>query len=338
MKMRWKAVLAAVLASALAGGTGPAFSQSSGFYKGKVLNLVIFGSPAGGHTRYTRLVAPYIEKYLGAREVRISNMPGGGGLKGANHLWETKPDGSTIALASIPTLILAPIAGSPGAKFDATKFVFLGRITSEPRVLAVGGKSPIKTIQDVEKLKRPFVYPSQGTDEDFYTMAVLADALGFKLKAVTGYEGNADTALAVIKGDGDGQITSYSQALASIKSGDKRPILTIASQRYPDFPNVPTALEVAPPAKRAGIQAIINTIELHRSLIGPPKMNPQATAALRAAVTAAMKDPALLAEADKKKMDLSAMDGAKEQELVVEIAKSSEHIAPLLKAAVKEIQ
>ena len=56
--------------------------------------------------------------------------------------------------------------------------------------LPVGGKSAIKSIQDVRKLKRPFVYPSQGTDEDFYTMAVIADALGFQVKAVTGYEGN----------------------------------------------------------------------------------------------------------------------------------------------------
>ena len=39
----------------------------------------------------------------------------------------------------------AQIAGSAGVQFDATKFTYLGRATSEPKVLAVGGKSEIKT-------------------------------------------------------------------------------------------------------------------------------------------------------------------------------------------------
>jgi tripartite-type tricarboxylate transporter receptor subunit TctC len=310
----------------------------AGFYKDKLITLVMPASSSGGHARYARMVAPYLQKHTGAKEVRITFMQGGGGLIGANHLWRAKPDGYTIAMAGIPTLILAPIAGSAGAQFDPTKFTFCGRITSELRVLAVGGKSPIRTIQDLPRLGRPFVYPSQGTDEDFYTMAVLADALGFKLKAVTGYEGNADTALAVIKGDGDGHITSYSQSEAAIKAGDKRPILTIGSTRSPDHPNVPTALEVIRGDKAAGMRAIVSTIELHRSVIGPPKMDPKATEALRAAVKAAMTDPDLVRESEKNKMPLSFLDGAEEQKLVAEIAKASATIAPVLKAAVKEIQ
>jgi tripartite-type tricarboxylate transporter receptor subunit TctC len=313
-------------------------AQGAGYYKDKLITLIVPGSSSGGHARYTRMIAPYLQKHTGAREVRVTFMQGGGGLIGANNLWRAKPDGYTIALAAIPTLILAPIAGSPGAQFDPTKFTFCGRATAELRVLTVGGKSAIKTVEDLSKLNRPFVYPSQGTDEDFYTMAVLADALNFKLKAVTGYEGNADTALAVIKGDGDGHIMSYSQAESAIKAGDKRPILTIGSTRHPDYPNVPTALEVVKGEKAAGIRAIVSTIELHRSFIGPPNMNADATAALRAAVKATMSDPDLLKEAEKNRMPLAPMDGAEQQKLVAEIAKASAGIAPILRAAVKEIQ
>jgi len=38
--------------------------------------------------------------------------------------------------------------------------------------------------------------------------ALLADAVGFEVKYITGYEGGADTTLAVIKGDGDMRLTS----------------------------------------------------------------------------------------------------------------------------------
>ncbi len=334
----WKAVLAALIAPALLGVSSHAVAQESDFYKDKVINLIVAGGPSGGHTRYARLIAPYLEKHSGAKEVRITNMPGGGGLKTANHMWRLKPDGMTVAFGNASTLIMAPIAGSPGAKFDATQFVFLGRATSEPRVLTVGGNSAIKTFQDVLKLKRAFVYPSQGTDEDFYTMAVLSDALGFELKAVTGYEGNADTALAVIKGDGDGHITGLSESLAAMKSGDKRPILVVTDERIPEYPDVPTAIELAKGAKQGQLRAIANILATHRSYYMPPKTDPKAIAAFRAAVAAALKDPALLEETKKGNRPVSFMHGEQQQKAIAEIAGESTGLAPVFKAAVKSIQ
>ena len=338
MKKHWEKLLAAIFTIALIGVSGPAVGQAADFYKDKVINMIIAGSPGGGHTRIARMIAPYIQKHTGAREVRISNMAGGGGLIAANHMWRAKPDGLTICIGNVSTLIIAPIAGSAGVQFDALKFTYLGRVTSEPRLVLVGGKSAIRNIQDVQKLNRPFIYPSQGTDEDFYTMAVLADALGFKLKAVTGYEGNADTSLAVIKGDGDGHITSVSESQAAIKSGDKRPILTIASQRAPDYPDVPTALEVAPSQKQAAVRTIVDIMETHRSYFGTPDMAPQATADFRAAVAAALKDPALMEESTKTARPLSFMDGTKQQQVVGEITKASAILASVLKAAIAEIK
>src|SRR5688500_13096398 len=336
--MRRRMVLAGMAAPALIGLGGRAFAQASGFYRDKIVNINVAGGAAGGHTRYARLIQPYLQKHLGAREVRITNMPGGGGLKAANYIARVKPDGLQIFSGNVSTLILAPLAGSPGANFEPTKLTYLGRATSEPRVLCVGGKSAIKSIQDVQKLKRPFVYPSQGTDEDFYTMAVIADALGFKIKAVTGYEGNADTSLAVIKGDGDGHITGWSESIGPIRSGDKLPILMVNSLKSPDYPTIPVITDVAPAAKRDTVRALATILELHRSYLAPPATDPQAVAAFRAAVGAALRDPALLEEARKTERPVAPMDGGKQQQLVEQLTKSSANLAPILKAAVKEIQ
>ncbi len=205
-------------------------------------------------------------------------------------------------------------------------------------MLCVGGKSPIKSIQDVQKLKRPFIYPSQGTDEDFYTMAVISDALCFKLKAVTGYEGNADTSLAVIKGDGDGHITGWSESIGPIRSGDKLPILMVNSLKSPDYPAIPVVTEIAPQSKRDTVRALAVILETHRSYIGPPGMDPQAVAAFRDAVTAALKDSALIAESQKGERPVAPMEGAKQQKLIEQLTKSSASLGPILKSAVKEIQ
>jgi len=336
--MRRRVVLAGMMAPAVLGFAGRAAAQKVDYYKDKVLIINVAGGAAGGHNRYARLIQPYLQKHSGAREVRIVNMPGGGGLKAANFIWRAKPDGLNIFFGNVSTLILAPLAGSAGATFDPTKFSYLGRATSEPRVLCVGGKSPIKSIQDVQKLKRPFVYPSQGTDEDFYTMAVAADALGFKVKAVTGYEGNADTSLAVIKGDGDGHITGWSESIGPIRSGDKLPILMVNSLKSPDYPAIPVITDVAPSSKRDTVRALATILETHRSYIGPPGMDPQAVAAFRAAVSAALKDAALLEESKKGERPVAPMEGAKQQQLIEQLTKSSANLAPILKAAVKEIQ
>ncbi len=335
---RRKLLLAGAMTPALMGLPVRVWAQVPDYYKGKTSIINIAGSAAGGHTRYARMLAPYIEKHTGAKEVRLVNMPGGGGLKAANHTWRLKPGALEIFFGNVSTLLLANLAGSAGATFDPTKFSFLGRATSEPRVLTVGGKSAIKSIQDVQKLKRPFVFPSQGTDEDFYTMAVLADALGFKLKAVTGYEGNADTSLAVIKGDGDGHITGWSESLGAIRSGDKLPIMMVTSLPSPDYPNIPIVTSIAPAAKRNVVQAMATILETHRSYIGPPNMDPLAIAAFRAAVNAAMKDPALLAEASKGERLLAPMDGTVQQKAMAEMARTSAALSPILKAAVKDIQ
>jgi tripartite-type tricarboxylate transporter receptor subunit TctC len=336
--MRRRAMFAAAMAPALTGVAGRVLAQASDYYKDKVISIVVAGGPSGGHTRYARLVAPFLQKHTGAREVRIVNMPGGGGLKAASYILRAKPTGLEIFFGNVSTLILAPLAGSPGANFDPNKFLYLGRVTSEPRVLAVGGKSAIKGIQDVQKLNRPFVYPSQGTDEDFYTMAVLADALGFKLKAVTGYEGNADTSLAVIKGDGDGHITGWSESLGPMKSGDKRPILMVTFQKAPDHPEIPLAVDVVSGPKQATVRAISTILDMHRAYVGPPGMDPQAVAAFRAAVVAALKDPALLEEAAKGDRPVSLMEGAQLQQQVDEVSKASASLTPILKASVKDIQ
>jgi len=244
----------------------------------------------------------------------------------------------TIAFTSVPTLILAQLSGSDAVQFDATKFVYLGRAATEPRVMVVGGTNEIKSIQDVMNLKRPFINPSQGTDEDFYTLAILADALGFKLKIVTGYEGQADTGVAIIKGDGDGLLTSWAYTIPMVQAGEMRPILTIWEERHKDYPDVPTALEIVKGDKKESVQAIINMLAMHRGFFGPPNMNVEATAALRDAISKASADLDLQAEGKKQGLILLPSDGETEQTRIVQITKASQSLKPVLKAALESIK
>ena len=327
-------LLLTFLTAACAGGA-PAHAAS---VHGEIITLLSPNSAGGMMTRYARMIAPFIAEHAGARDVRVRIMTGGGGIRGANAVWFAEPDGRTIAFTSVTTLILSQLAGSEAVKFDATRFVYLGRAATEPRVLTVGVHSNIGSVADARALGRPFVFPSQGTDEDFYSMAVLADVLEIPLKVISGYDGNADTALAVIKGDGDGHITGWSASQAVIDAGDEVPILTLGQQRYPDFPEVPTALELVDGASRDAVQAIVNMLDMRRGFFGPPDLDPTATAELRAAIGAALEDPRLVAESVVQGLPLHPSPGAAEQIKIAQITEASQHLVPMLRTALDAIR
>lgn len=305
--------------------------------RGEVVTILSANSAGGMMTRYARMIAPYIKKHSGAKDVRVKVMTGGGGIRGTNFLWFAEPDGKTIAFTSVPSLILAQLSGSEAVQFDATRLIYLGRAATEPRVLTVGATSSILNIDDARALGRPFIFPSQGTDEDFYSMAVLADVLNIQIKVISGYDGNADTTLAVIKGDGDGHITGWSASEAVIEAGDERPILTLSQERYGPYPNVPTALEVAEDDSRQAVQAIVNMLDMRRGFFGPPNLDPMVTQELRTAISAAFNDPELIAQSNLTGLPLLPSDGETEQQKIGQITEASQVIVPILEAALHAI-
>jgi tripartite-type tricarboxylate transporter receptor subunit TctC len=118
-----------------------------------------------------------------------------------------------------------------------------------------------------------------------------------------------------------------------------RPILTIGEERNPDYPDVPTAIElVSDPAKQKLIKALMNIQLLHRSFFGPPGIPPEVADEMRAAITSVLNDPAVIEEANGKDLPLNPMAGAKQQEMVAEIYEASSEIPPILDKALQSIQ
>lgn len=337
MQIGWKWLTVGALAGGLALGFG-APAQAQSYYEGKSVLMILPHSASGGFAKYGQLLAPAIGKHLKAK-VRIEHHSGAGGMVGSNLVWHAKPDGLTIGLTSGPALVLAQLGGAEGVQFDALKFTYLGRAALDDRVIFVSSKSAIKSIEDVKKLGREFKVPSQGVDEDFYGMAMLADVLGFKVKFITGYEGGGDTTLSVVRGDTDGRLTSWTSANPMLKAGDIRPIVSVGEARYKDQPNVPNALElVQEPAKKKVIQALINIQRVHRSLFGPPGIPPAIAAELRTGILAALQDPEVIEAAKKANLPLGALDGATQQKVVAEIYEASGDIKRILKTATDSIK
>lgn len=337
MGLRWSSAAAGLAASALLLASAPAV-MAGPYFDGKEVKLIVPNTAAGTMSQYAHTLAPMIAKNLGA-SIRVENQPGAGSLKGTNVIWNSKPDGLTFGFTNVPTLLVAQIAESPGAQFKATDFTFLGRAAADPRLLLVGGSSEIKSMQDLLDLDRPFVVASQGTDEDFYSTVVICDALDIDMKIVTGYEGAADTALAVIKGDADGQMTGWAASLPMIKNNELRPIVFVTPERQEVAPDVPTVNELLKDeTKKKQINAISAVLTLSRGFFGPPNMDPVARDELRAAIEKTLTDPAVVEEMNGKGMPIVFLSGAEQEKLAKGVFESAADLTPLFKDALAKIQ
>ena len=150
-------LLALGLGAAALFGSGVASRADdvASFYSGKTINLMIGGTAGGGYDLYARVLAKYMGKYIpGDPAIVPQNMPGAGNLRVTMYLYNVAPkDGTTIGTFS-RSIPLAPMMGLPGAKFDATKFVWLGSVAQDSWVCISWKGSPVKTWHDI--LTTPF--------------------------------------------------------------------------------------------------------------------------------------------------------------------------------------
>jgi tripartite-type tricarboxylate transporter receptor subunit TctC len=102
--------------------------------------------------------------------------------------------------------------------------------------------------------------------------------------------------------------------------------------RHPDFPNVPTARELALDAPaRALIELAELPYRLSRPFAAPPDLPPERAQALRDAFLAVQRDPLYLEEAAKMKVDVSPIGGEEVLHAIEDIAKSPPQILDTMK-------
>jgi tripartite-type tricarboxylate transporter receptor subunit TctC len=311
------------------------------FYRGKTLTVLISYSVGGGYDLYARLLAHYLGAHIPGNPVVVpQNMPGAGGLRAANYLFSAAPkDGSMIGTfsRSIPTM---PLVTPQDAHFDGRKFSWIGSMSSDTSLCLTGAKSQVKTFDDM--LTKPVVMGGQfaAADSDIYAH-LYKNVFGAKIKLVSGYPGTNDITLAMERGEVDG-ICGLSWGTLKvahpdwIKNKSVHILVQAALKKDPELPDVPLALDlIKDPEKRQILYLDFAPQAIGRPFAAPPDIPAERKAALIKAFDETMKDPALLAEAAREKMDIAPMSGPDVDKLLAElyavppdvIAKASKAIA-----------
>jgi tripartite-type tricarboxylate transporter receptor subunit TctC len=103
-----------------------AFSQAS-FYEGKTIKLVVSAAPGGLSDSQNKVIIAFLRKYIPGRpDILIEYMPGGGGQKAINHIYNVaRPDGLTVGRGG-SSLVANAVLGGKGVKYDIDKLIYLG--------------------------------------------------------------------------------------------------------------------------------------------------------------------------------------------------------------------
>ena len=308
-------------------------SAQADFYRGKQVKVVVGFTTGGFYDRWARLLARYMPKYIpGNPSFVVQNMPGAGSVVATNYVYSVaKPDGLTIALPS-SGIYLDQLVGRPEVKFDIRKFAWIGSPVSEPMIFYVRSDSPYKTIADVKNSKEPAKCGSTGTvSTDFILARMLEDTLPpLKINTVLGYPGGSEIDLAVEKGEVicRGMTASpyfgREPFLSWQKKNFVRVLLYSGKKRDERIPDVPTITEIfekekVPENSRRVAQVILAAESFGRPIISGPGLPADRVATLRRAFDQAMKDPDLLAETQKQKMDVDPENGENLEKLAQQI-------------------
>jgi tripartite-type tricarboxylate transporter receptor subunit TctC len=306
------------------------------FYKGKRINLIVSYGTGGGYDVYARVLARHMSRHIpGNPSIIIQNMPGAGSLRGANYIYNVAPkDGTVFGTFARNMALIGQLKTNQNVQFDPTKFTWLGSSTTlanDAYTLLVRRDAKVKSVDDARRTDGPPMIlgsTAEGASSD--AMAVLLrEWLGFNVKVIPGYTDSGVLFLAIERGEVEGRTVGLSAVRANkpdwLKPGGLGRILVVFGRatRHPDFPDAPTARELARNAEdRNLIEVIEIPYALSRPYAAPPEVPEDRAKALQDAFMATQKDPAYLAEAEKIGIDISPIGAQEVLGLIDRMAKT----------------
>ncbi|MFM2128739.1 MAG: hypothetical protein RL477_285, partial [Pseudomonadota bacterium] len=153
----------ALLAAALAQVAPAAAETPAEFYKGKQVTINIGFGPGGGYDTYARVLARHYGNHIPGQPNTIPvNMPGSGALRAANFLYAVaKKDGTQIGIVGASTL-MEPLLGNDKAKFDATKYTWIGSMAKDIAFCGIWKTAGIKSLAEWQKSGKQLTFGSTG--------------------------------------------------------------------------------------------------------------------------------------------------------------------------------
>jgi len=210
-------------------------------------------------------------------------------------------------------------------------------------MLYIRADSPYKSIDDIIKAKEPPKCGGSGTaDQSALLTRLLEETVGAKFVRVLGYKGGGEVDLAMERGEVVCRATritvhfSREPFLSWEKKGFDRHLIQAGKKRDQRLVDVPTIYELMDKYKTSEVGRRLTQIflagdELGRPMVAPPGVPADRVKLLREAYTRALKDPDLIAEVDRQRLDMEPSSGEEIQALIKELMEQKREVIERVK-------
>jgi len=329
----------------------PSFSvhAQENFFQGKSIRVIRGGQAGDLYDLWTRHIATYLGKHIpGNPNITVQNMPGAGSVIAANFVYNVaKPDGLTLGSIN-PGIYMDQLIGRKEVQFDWSKFNWIGTPEQTESVFFFRGDTPYKTIDDLRKAVEPPKCGSTGTASTTYHIPkLIEDIFGVKLTIITGYQGAADIDVALERGELQCRLITIAAFfgrephISWFKKGFTRPFVQTGKKRDPLLADTPTLYDLmdrykARDADRRLATLVMAPNEFGRPWTAPPNMPADRTKILRDGWSKTLKDPDLLAEANKRRWPVEPVGGEQLTALAKEVIAQPPDVVQRLKKLLGE--
>jgi tripartite-type tricarboxylate transporter receptor subunit TctC len=338
-----RGVIAALIVCLSAAASGFAVAQSS-LERYRITQLrMIIGHPVGNdYDLGGRFLAKYLTKYIpGNPLIVVSNMPAASSVAAANFLYSQAPrDGSVFGSFSrnIPSQALMRQAN---LDVDPRRYSWIGGTALPGRVCAAWHTAKVKAPADL--LTTELIVGGGGSGSSLSILpTVFNHVLGTKFRLVEGYKGTNDTVIAMERGEVEGVCATYGQFRVherALNEGKLRIILRAEESPIAAIPDVPSIYDLAKTdEQRQLMRFVFSSVEFGRPYVLPPESPPALVALMRKALADAVKDPELIAEAERLKLDMTYRPPEDLVKLVDNLYKTPPSVIDTVRKLVPNIQ
>jgi tripartite-type tricarboxylate transporter receptor subunit TctC len=261
---------------------GDAASQTP-FYEGKTIRVIDGSEPGGTGDLRLKTFLPFLQRHIPGRPFFVVEyMPGGGGRKAANYLYNVKSDGLVIGLPGtgfVPSAVL----GETGVAYNVDKFTYLGATNSRTNFVFFTNKeagwNTLEKVQAASGVR----FGAHSVGHSVYVRGrIFAWVLGLRdPKFVTGYSG-AELRQAIFNGEFDAQVYNADIFVKQLKEWIDKELMHfhVVDEiprgyrfRHPGFDGLPSL------DKFVRNESVRKVTEMHRNftLIGSPFVLPPST-------------------------------------------------------------
>ncbi len=208
----------------------------------KSISVVVPFAAGGGVDHTARMVANKLAERLG-QSVVVENLAGAGGILGTTKVVRAAPDGYTLLVTSVSTLVISPLVTPDAVKYDPLiDLVPVGLINITPFILVASPTLPLTNFGDLLRYARAnpgkLNYASPGAGNLLHVaMEALRQQAGINMVHVP-YKSGSQLLTDLISGQVDLTFLSPSTGLPQIRIGKIKALGLTVDERLTAAPGI----------------------------------------------------------------------------------------------------